>query len=302
MRVPSGVRPGDIPVIALSTPWRPIVEELFNQRSASPEGTGGALARMGRGDVRALHGPAGGRAATWFDAANGICWFLGFTPEHDYSLLERRARNNELLPGAEDLSLLERDRGATDFDDRVRAGVSVLVDRALDLPRTPQRGTVGALLRLEMVAAVEPVATSRLVDLYLSVALPVPLEGVSRPPGWPGAKLPERLTALATGIPHPVVEPASAVPDGPSERQVDPARELAFVLRNWELAGQGVEAQASAAGFVAASEASVRPFLERDEVQGAPRARTGDLARPAGRPELDAWGRRRRGGPAREAT
>jgi hypothetical protein len=93
-----GLVPSDLEGVQAATPWPGIVHDFREQRGDSPETTGGALANMGRGDIYPLHGPAGGRAATWYDEQSEVCWFLGFTPAHDYAALETRAANDDLLP------------------------------------------------------------------------------------------------------------------------------------------------------------------------------------------------------------
>lgn len=99
---PKTTAAGDLDVVAAESKWPSIVEELRTQRSAHPRGTGGQLQRMGRPGIDPRHGPAGGRACPWFDEARGICWFLGFTPDDDYRMLEARAARGELLPTEDD--------------------------------------------------------------------------------------------------------------------------------------------------------------------------------------------------------
>ena len=227
--------PGDLTSIESATPWPAVVRDFREQRGESPATTGGALARMGRGDVYPLHGPHGGRAATWFDPVAGVCWFLGYSPAHDYTVLEVRAANGELLPDEDDEILLELEREELDFELRVRPGLQQLVTAALRQPRCPARGTVGQLVRLEVTAVVVPVAAETLVDLTLVLRLP-PTQGSTTPPGWPGPMLLERLAELATDQPADTLELAypSRVPLASGDRPLEPAHEMAVAVINWQ--------------------------------------------------------------------
>ncbi len=226
--------PADLAAVGRVTPWSSIVGEFFNQRTAQPTGTGGALSNVGRGDIEPLHGPAGGRAATWFDRGRSICWFLGFSPRHNYRLFEERAANGELMPSADDLRTIDRDQSQVDFGDRVVLGLHSLVRRAVQSPRAAQRGTVGSLLRLDLAAVVEVLDDRGLADLYVAVQLPVPIEGALRPPDWPGPRLIPRLAVLATGLPGPKLEVPATMPNGQVDRRINPSKELPFVVRDWE--------------------------------------------------------------------
>lgn len=111
---------GDLPSVLSAARWPAIVEEFQDQRGISPETTGGTLARCGYPGVAELHGPAGGRAATWYDRDSEVVWFLAFDPQHRYERLETRAANGELMPSVDDETDLELEREKRDFDDRVR--------------------------------------------------------------------------------------------------------------------------------------------------------------------------------------
>lgn len=89
---------GDLPSVLSAARWPAIVEEFQDQRGINPETTGGTLARCGYPGVAELHGPAGGRAATWYDRDSEVVWFLAFDPQHRYERLETRAANGELMP------------------------------------------------------------------------------------------------------------------------------------------------------------------------------------------------------------
>ena len=123
---------------------------------------------MGQGDVHPLHGPAGARAATWFDSQNEVCWFLGFSPAHDYGLFEARAEARELLPSEDDETLLELEQEEHDFELRLGPGLVKLVDTAIKSPGNPARGTVGALMRVEVSAiAIEVYGTIDMICLTI---------------------------------------------------------------------------------------------------------------------------------------
>jgi hypothetical protein len=210
------------------------VEEFRDQRSIDPSGTQGPLRSVGRGDIHALHGPAGGRAATWFDQTTSVCWFLGFTPNHDYSLFETRAANEELLPDEDDETILEIEQEELDFGLRVGPGLRMLVQKALETPCTAVSGTVGRLLRLEVSAVVEVVETDVLADVYVGVRLPVPMLDSSAPPDWPGSELMKRLAELAVGTDELELDWPEEVPDGNASRAVNHARELVVAVRSWD--------------------------------------------------------------------
>lgn len=230
-----GIAPGDLDAIEATTPWAAIVRDFRKQRGASPQSTGGSLSRMGRGDLFPLHGTAGGRAATWFDQDSEVCWFLAFTPEHDYRLLEQRAASGELLPSEDDETLLELEREELDFELRVGPGLTQLVAKALEQPRRPARGTVGKLMRLEVSAVVVDVEGTDMVDLTLVVHLPVIIAGAAPPPDWPGPSLLRRLAELATGLDSASLDTSYpfTVALGEGQRAIDPTVECAIAVLNW---------------------------------------------------------------------
>lgn len=224
---------GDLDAVLDSTIRTDIVEEFRDQRSAAPTGTGGTLRNLGRPDIHPLHGTAGGRACTWHDAEGGVCWFLGYTSEHDYALFENRAANDELLPNLRDETLLELEREQMDFATRVGPGLRVLVRAAAQSPAVPRRGRVGALLRLEVTVIVVPIDESSLADLFISVALPLHDAETRTPPDWPGSSLQERLVELAIGGPPDAWDIPHRLPgeDG-EDRACDLSRELPIAVRN----------------------------------------------------------------------
>lgn len=234
LRVRRNLDPGDIAAVRATTPWPAIVDDFANQRVLAPTGTRGPMRNMGRNDIYELSAPDGCRAATWVDKDHRVCWFLGFTPHHDFAPLERRAANDELLPTAEDRRLLEAEVELQEFDERVGPGLRVLVQGAVAEPRVAVRGTVGALVRLAVAAVVERVGTSKLADLYIAVCLPPAIVGAVRPRDWPGPLLPERLAALATASESWELATSLRMPDGKCDRPIDPAKELVVVVRNWE--------------------------------------------------------------------
>jgi hypothetical protein len=227
--------PGDLDEIEETTPWAPIVREFRQQRGTSPYSTRGSLRNMGRGDIYPLHGPAGGRAATWFDPDSDVCWLVGFTPQHDYTLLEERAAAGDLLPSEDDETLLELEREELDFALRVQPGLQRLVAAALQQPGQPARGTIGRLLRLEVSAVVVEVDGSTLVDLALILHLPVIVAGAVTPPDWPGQLLLETLAGLATGEEwiHLDLDYSPRVPTPTGDRPLDRSAELCIKVTNW---------------------------------------------------------------------
>jgi hypothetical protein len=164
-----------------------------------------------------------------------VCWFLGFTPEHDYTLFEERAAIGELLPSERDEQLLEIEREELDFDLRVGPGLRRLVRDAIEVPGENVRGTVGNLVKLEITATVETIEADALVDLTLIVRVPSLEKGQIAPPGWPGSHLMERLTELATGEDPRMLQVAypTQVRSGDVRRSVDFSRELVIEVRNW---------------------------------------------------------------------
>lgn len=228
------LEPSSLDQIEARTPWPGIVREFRQQRSLSLEATQGYLSMRGLPGIAALHGPGSGRACTWFDPDTSVCWFLGFTPSHEYRLLEARAACDELLPTEEDEVLLEVFREELDFDTRVRPGVLHLVSQALRSPETPCRGTVGQLLRLEIAAVVVPVdVDSGLSDVYLSVTYPLPHP--TSVPDWPGAELLARVGNIVSNGTS-IVCYTDRVPIGDGQwRKVDPAREWAVIVPSVEV-------------------------------------------------------------------
>ncbi|HTO01725.1 MAG TPA: hypothetical protein VL068_13730 [Microthrixaceae bacterium] len=226
-----GALPFDVDSIVKRTQRRDIVMKFFDQRREVPTGTESPLDRMGRPDIYSLHGRSGERAATWFDEANGVCWLLGVVPQHDYSDLENRAANGELMPSQEDYELLFLARN--NFDDQVASGLSQLLERAFDDPEVPQRGEVGGLLRLEVSIIVVEINETDLTDLYILVRQPPRAPGVDLPDGWPGSELMERLAELATDQPFKDLstEFPSLVPSGiGQQRPVRFDQELAIEI------------------------------------------------------------------------
>jgi hypothetical protein len=272
-----------------STRWPAIVDEFVKQRSLAPRGTGGTLHSVGRGDIDSLHGRDGSRAATWYDEEHSVCWFLGFTQSHDYSLLTERALNDELLPDDQDMAIIRKKTEDQRFDERVGPGVRRLVTRAVGNPRIPARGTVGGLLRLTVAAVVERVGDRSLADVYVALRLPPLEKDVRRPPDWPGPELAERLAALATRGERDEILRVVTMPNGLSDRRVDPAKELAFVIRNSELADENPVKQT--AGSASGSEVGRAPARFRGHTSnGLDAARSG---RPDG-PDRDPASRHER--------
>ena len=199
----SDTLPGDLESIETGSTYSQIVSLFRSKYRDSPRGTGIPLHNAGRNDVIGLHGPAGGRAATWYDEENAVCWLLAFTPEHDYTLIEQRAAVGELLPSEDDLVVLILERETLNFDQMFKGPVSEMLKEAMSAPGTPVRRTVSDMLQIEIIVEKTEVEESDhevgvFIDAYLSVRMP-PIVA-SRPPGWPGAQVAQRLMELATGL------------------------------------------------------------------------------------------------------
>ena len=148
-------------------------------------------------------------------------------------MFEGRAANGELLPDLRDETLLELEREHLDFALRVGPGLRALIRAAVGSPGTPQRGCVGALLRLEVTVIIVPIDDSALADLFISIALPLLDDDTIPPPDWPGSDLQERLVELAFGGEPDNWDVAQQLPseDG-RDRPADLARELPIAVRN----------------------------------------------------------------------
>ncbi len=187
---------GSLSKIRKATPWPDIVIDFIDQRTRSPHSTGGYLHHMGRGDIAELHSTSGGRAGTWYDKENEVVWFVGFTPQHDYSHLEARAASDQLLPCGDDLAALFIEREECDFNERVKPDLHALLRTACSHSGTPTKGRVGQLLRLEVTALVLEIDEDKLADIYVIIRLPPRADDKPPPPGWPGSHLQERLAEL----------------------------------------------------------------------------------------------------------
>lgn len=220
--------PGDMQTIRKAATYPRIVDDFTSKRQERPDAPGDPLHSVGRPDVISLHSAAGGRAATWHDADTRVVWLLGFTAEHDYTLFEQRAASGGLLPDEDDEVQLELEREQQDFEERIRPGVIELVRRGAAAAGTPQRGTVGGILRIELSAAVVRYDDRALGDVWITVHLPLE-PAASEVPGWPGADL---LVTLASVIGPGDLDYSTHVPTQDGWRPLDPGAELGLVLRN----------------------------------------------------------------------
>jgi len=223
-----GCDPGSPRAVECVTPWAAVVEEFVEQRTESPGSTGGYLARVGRPDVAPLHGPAGARACTWFDADQGVCWFLGFSPEHDYRVFETRAANDELFPDEDDEVAFELWRENLDFNTLVRPGLLLLADQVFTEPGAVRRATLGLVLRAEATAEVIFADGVAFGDVWLSLKLPFDAARSLR--DWPGPRLAEVLCAHLGADGFDVAETFPR-PDGDDPRMIDHASEVVYVFR-----------------------------------------------------------------------
>ena len=224
--------PGDMPAVRTATTWSGIVDEFTTQRSLSPHSTQGTLHSVGRGDIAALHGGAGGRACTWFDANDGVCWLLGFTPAHNYDLFETRAGYGELMPSEDDEVALELARENREFDTRVRPGAETLARQAMAEPGTCKRGTTGGdLLRMEVSTEMVVIGGTTMCDLYVAIKLPLS-ETRTAVPGWPGDQLGTELAGLLRGD----LDHTGDMPDGAGGfRAIDHQNEMVLKICNVSL-------------------------------------------------------------------
>jgi hypothetical protein len=221
--------PGDIAAVRQAATHTRVSDDFVSKRQERPDAPGTPLHSVCRPDIISLHSTAGGRAATWHDPAAQVVWFLGFTSKHDYTLFEQRATTGDLLPDEQDEVHLELEREQRDFQTRIRPGLTELIARAVSQAGTPQRGTIGGLLQLELTALVIRSDGDALADVWLSVHLPLQPEA-SEVPGWPGGDL---LMTLAGMLGRGELDFDDQIPEGPEHwRALDPAAELAIVVRN----------------------------------------------------------------------
>jgi len=197
---------------------------LFEKKyRVSPRGTEAPIGNLGRADIISLHGPRGGRAATWYDEENGVCWFLGYTPEHDYVLFEQRSAAGELLPRFDDYQVLVLERQTLDFDGMFIGPTSAMLQEALTKPSERIANTVRDLLEITILVDEVRLGEELLRDIYLTLRMP-PLRE-DRPPGWPKSYIAEHLLHLATGgrVAPTSICAVTHVPDGNGG-----VREIAF--------------------------------------------------------------------------
>jgi hypothetical protein len=235
--VGTDVAPDNIDEIIRSTTYRSLVKKFVELRGQNPNGTDAPMRNVGRPDIFSLHGRDGVRACTWFDSDSGVCWLLGCVDQHDYSVFESRALNGELLPGVDDLEILYATRN--NFNQLVAGDLEVLVSRAATRPGHAVRGTVGGILRLEVSIVAIVVGTDNLVDLFITVRLPIFRQNSPRPEGWPGETLLEQLALLATGLSEHELTLSSPthVPYQGTMRPLDPAREISIRIENLRILG-----------------------------------------------------------------
>lgn len=187
----------DLDGVEESSPHGWIMRLFRSKYRDSATGTDNPIHGVGRPDIYPCHGPMGGRAVTWFDEEEAICWLLGFTPEHDFTLFEGRAASGELLPDAHDYEVLIVERGALDFDRLTVVPVKEMLKRATGVPGVSLRHTIADLLEIEIIATEVSVDEKVLREFFLSVRMPP--ASTYRPPGWPHRDIPRRLMELATG-------------------------------------------------------------------------------------------------------
>lgn len=212
-----------------ATGRKDIIDEFSSQRTVHPGTTGGHLHSVGVPDIAELHGPNGARACTWYDAGNQVCWFLGFTSQHNYLLFEQRAAVGELLPSEDDEVKLEIFREKRAFAERVAPGVRQLARKAITDREVTKRGTVGfGLLRLEVTASAVPGSLPGYAHVYVSVRYPIDADHAEMD-DWPAGNLGPAVAAVLSGD----YEWTDTMPDGAGgTRPVIHAHEMAFVARD----------------------------------------------------------------------
>lgn len=229
------VAPNDIETIRERTLDRDFIDKFIEQRSEYPSGTAGPMRNVGRHDIYSLHGRDGLRGATWYDPEISVCWLLGVARQHRYDIFDERATEGTLLPTEDDFAIYFEE--AESFEEQIKPGLRVLILAAFASPWTPQRATLGNLLRAEVSVVAEPVESSYLADKYFSVQVPPLNRGVLEPLGWPGKDLLARLAELALDADFDELDCVypHELPHGVERwRKIDRAREIALMIRNVE--------------------------------------------------------------------
>jgi hypothetical protein len=218
----------DLDSVIANSPYGWIARLFRSKYQESPRGTGLPIANVGRPDIIALHGPEHGRAVTWFDSDNDVCWFLAFSPEHDYKLFEDRAAKDGLLPSHDDLTILILERRTANFDRLFGPPIAEMLKAAVSDPGVPLRRTVRSQLQIELTVIEVVIDGSTLREIFLTVRVPPLTE--FRPDGWPSRDIPRRLMELATrhSRSHLQLRDPEEVPDSSAGfRPVDWQHELA---------------------------------------------------------------------------
>lgn len=230
---PRNTPPGDLDEVARAATFTNAVILFPRKRDRTPLGTETPIRNVGRPDIYSLHGTSGGRAITWHDEEVGVCWFLGWTSQHEYRHFEERAANRELLPDEHDYMVLLHERETMNFDQMFAPRVKRMFEDAVDQPGIPLANTVLGLLEIEITVHASMVDDLLIRDVYLSARIP-PLSE-ARPPGWPGRELTSRLVCLALDCDEALLNlefPSTVPSEGNSNRSVDWSRESAIRASN----------------------------------------------------------------------
>jgi hypothetical protein len=189
----SGELPGIIEDIRRATPHHTIIDAFTSKRTEDPA-AGSPIGNLGRPDVMSLHGPAGERAATWYDADHRVCWFLAYTPTHDYAHFEQRAANDELLPDDGDYAQLLAERDLTWRVHQAGRELNGLIRTALERPNKGVEGSLGSSLPCQVFAEVLVIDDESAVDVWISFrTYPAPAEA------WLPSYYEAELVALIEG-------------------------------------------------------------------------------------------------------
>lgn len=234
--VDRGVAPDDHDRIRSQAKCREIVDKFLAHYSETREPTGAGYVNNVGGNVHKLKSGSRNRACVKVHEAGSTVWFLGFTDAHDYHLFEQRHANGILYPSDAELAEAIAARRSESFEDRVSPGLRELVDRAAEEPGSPQRGTVGGMLRLEVSVLVVEVDDEGLADVFIAVQMP-PEGDPGAVEGWPGNQLLPVL-ADASRVAFVSMNYPTHVPDGQgSLRAVRLGHEHAVQLTDVDVKG-----------------------------------------------------------------
>ena len=123
------------------------------------------------------------RGITWYDEAQEICWLVGATGQHDYTLFEVRSLNDEIRPTSEDYADLELLSQETEdvFIDQVVAQAPELMSLALSRTNTEHRMPIAGVIDTGVFVEVLVVpGAGPIEEVFVSFQMP-PLPGMQVP-------------------------------------------------------------------------------------------------------------------------